>query len=130
MTDDGRPIHLVLDSSAIVAYVLGSIHVGEPIAEVDDEHAAIGFPVLCVVEARSALGPLDRLKLLVNHRATELVEPDGDWMKLSTAVDITGRQGPAAALRAAMHFDCDILTATPGLYAGMPGGGPVIAIAR
>jgi rRNA-processing protein FCF1 len=32
-----RPVRVVLDTSAIMAYVHGSIDVGEVIAEVDDE---------------------------------------------------------------------------------------------
>jgi hypothetical protein len=47
-----RPIRVVLDTSAIIAYAQGSsIDVGEVITEVDDEECAVALPVLCLVEA-------------------------------------------------------------------------------
>jgi len=46
-----RPIRVVLDTSAVIAYARGSIDVGETINEVDDDEAAFGIPVLSLVEA-------------------------------------------------------------------------------
>ncbi len=47
MSGQNRPVQLVLDTSAIVAFAAGSIAVGELIAEIDDEEGATGLPVLC-----------------------------------------------------------------------------------
>jgi hypothetical protein len=45
---DGHVLEAEPPGSAIVAFVRESIHVGEVIAEVDPEEAAIGLPVLCL----------------------------------------------------------------------------------
>ena len=42
--DTDRPIRLIFDTSAIVAFTRQSIHVGEVLAEVADEHAVAGLP--------------------------------------------------------------------------------------
>jgi hypothetical protein len=130
VTDSARPIHLILDTSAILAYTRGSIHVGEPVAEVDDEDAAVGLPIQCLAEAGWMVGDRDRLSLLVNHRATELINSSEDWSAFGEALNIVGRHDAASALRLAIELDCDVLTAQPRLYGGMAGGGPVIPIAR
>ncbi len=64
-----RPVRVILDASAIVAFTRGSIDVGETIAEINDEYAAAGLPVLCLVEANRLVADSDRLELLVNHPA-------------------------------------------------------------
>jgi hypothetical protein len=46
-----RPVRILLDASAIVAFTRASVDVGEVIAEVDEEDAAVGLPLLCLVEA-------------------------------------------------------------------------------
>jgi len=129
-TSEGpRSIRLVLDTSAILAYAHGSVQVGAPLAEIDDEEAAVGLPTPCVVEARWTVGDPGRLDLLVRHRATKIVGLSEDWSALRAAVDIVGRHDVAAALRVAADLGCAVLTAEPGLYAGLAGGGPVIAFA-
>jgi hypothetical protein len=48
-----------LDRSAIVAHTVGSMNVGEPIAEVHSEGGQIVIPVTCPIEAEpSAYGDL------------------------------------------------------------------------
>jgi hypothetical protein len=124
-----RPVRVVLDASAIVAFSRGSIHVGEVIAEVDDEDAAIGLPILCLVEATRGAPDTDRLDLLVNHRASALLGDDGaSWQALAATYDIVGRLDAASAALAAIDLDCAVLTAQPGLYGGLAGGGPIIPI--
>jgi hypothetical protein len=56
-----RPVRILLDASAIVAFTRESIDVGEVIAEVDDEYASVGLPMLCLVEASRAVADSDRL---------------------------------------------------------------------
>jgi hypothetical protein len=53
---NGRRVNVVLDTSAVVAYTQGSIDVGEVMVEVNDEHAAVALPVLCLVEAYQSGG--------------------------------------------------------------------------
>jgi hypothetical protein len=71
------PGRILLDASAIVAFCRGtSVDVGE----VNDEGAAAGLPLLCLVEGRRAIADTDLLDLLVTHGATTVVarEPD-NW---------------------------------------------------
>ena len=124
-----RPVRILLDASAVVAFTRGSIDVGEVIAEVDDEHATVGMPILCLVEATRAVTDTDRLTLLVEHRASKLLTDDAaSWQALAAAYEIVGRLDAASAALAVIDRDIDVLTAQPGLYGGLAGGGPVIAI--
>jgi len=124
-----RPVRILLDASAIIAFTWESIDVGEIIAEVDDEYAAVGLPMLCLVEASRAVADKDRLTLLVHHRASVVLGDDpGDWRALAAMYDIVGRLDAASAAVAAVDGDVSILTAQPGLYGGLANGGPVIPI--
>jgi len=124
-----RPIRVLLDASAIVAFTRGSIDVGETIAEVNDEQAAAGLPILCLVEATRAVADTDRLDLLVAHPATAIITPHpDDWRALAATCETVGRLDAASAVLAAIDVDCLVLTGQPGLYAGLAGGGPIIAI--
>jgi hypothetical protein len=84
----GRPVHVLLDASAIIAFTRRSIDVGEVIGEVDAEQAAVGLPVLCLVEANRAVTDTDLLDYLVAHPATAVtpVAPDS-WRALAAAYD-------------------------------------------
>lgn len=124
-----RPtIRVILDASAIVAYTRESIDVGEVIAEVaDEEGAAVGLPVMCLVEASRAVVDRDRLDLLVGHPASVVFSPDPDeWQALAATYDTVGRIDAASAVLAALDLGCSVLTGQPGLYAGIAGGGPII----
>lgn len=124
-----RPVRILLDASAVVAFTRGSLDVGEVIAEVDDEDAAVGIPVLRLVEATRGVADPDRLTLLVHHRAIVLLAADAEsWQALAATYDIVGRLDAASAALAAIDLNVDILTAQPGLYGGLAGGGPVIPI--
>lgn len=125
-----RPIRVILDASAIIAFTRGtSVDVGEILAEVNDEDAAAGLPVLCLVEASRAVPDIDLLELLVNHRATAIVALAADsWRALAATCDSVGRLDAASAVLNAIDLDCLVLTAQPGLYAGLADGGPIIPI--
>jgi hypothetical protein len=124
-----RPIKVVLDASAIVEFARESIHVGETLAEVDDEGGAAAIPVSCLVEAVHAVANIDRLNLLIAHRATFAMTDDpADWQVLAATYDITGRADAAAAALTALDNGCAVLTRQPGLYAGLDVGGLVIPI--
>jgi hypothetical protein len=124
-----RPIRVLLDASAIVAFTRGSLDVGETIAEVNDEGAAAGLPILCLVEATRAVADTDRLDLLVAHSATAVITPQPeDWRALAVTCETVGRLDAATAVLAAIDLDCLVLTDQPGLYGGLAAGGPIIPI--
>jgi hypothetical protein len=130
MSNEQRPILIVLDTSAILAYTRGSIHVGEPMAEVDNDGGVVGLPVSCLAEASWMVSDVDRLKLLAEHHATRLMTFSQDWPSLAETVETVGRMDAALAVLGAVGSGCDVLTACPGLYGGLEGGGPIIAIPR
>ena len=127
---DTPTVRVILDTSAIVAFCRESIDVGEVIAEVADEPGCVfALPILCLVEASRAVADRDRLDLLTNHHAAEIITPDPDaWRALAITHDTVGRLDAATAVLAAIDLGCDVLTAQPGLYAGLVGGGPIIPI--
>jgi hypothetical protein len=123
------PVRIVLDSSAIVAFTRGSIHVGEVLAELVDEDASAALPAVCLVEAVHSVADFERLDLLVQHRATCVLSADpDDWRALAALYDIVGRLDAASAALAALDCGCKVLTRQAGLYAGLAHGGPVITI--
>lgn len=125
MTD--RPIKIIFDTSAIVAFARGSIDVGKVLAEVNDEEAAAGLPVLCVVEAHRVVQDHDQFMLLLRHPATRIISPDpDDWHLLAAALDQVGRMDAASAVVDAGSCHCWILTCQSALYGGLPRGGPII----
>lgn len=123
-----RPVTVIFDTSAI--FTRQSIHVGELLAEVDEEGGAAGLPVTCLVEAVHAVHDTGRLDVLVNHRATVLLaDKPADGLVLATAYDVVGRQDAASAILGAIDHDCAVLTRRPGLYAGLDGtGGRILTI--
>ncbi|MEU3452203.1 hypothetical protein ABZ671_00970 [Micromonospora sp. NPDC006766] len=129
MTDDEPAVKVVLDTSAVLAFTRGSVAVGEIIAEVADEPGCVvGLPVLCLAEAKRVTADPDRLDLLVNHPITVVIAPDpGSWRALAVTCDTVGRFDAASAVLAAIDLGVDVLTGQPGLYAGLAGGGPVLA---
>jgi hypothetical protein len=130
MTEPERPIRLVFDTSAILAYTESSIHAGEPLAEVADEGGAVGLPVLCLVEANWAVADLDRLRLLLKHEATTVLPASDDVQDLAAIQHSVGALDSTSAMKCAIDEDCCVLSARVGMYAGLPNGGPVIPIPR
>ncbi|MEW1584345.1 hypothetical protein AB0283_02690 [Micromonospora vinacea] len=122
-----RPVRIVLDASAVLAFCRESIHVGEVIAEVAGEDCVVGVPVMCLAEASRGAADADRLDLLVNHPAVEVLTVDPlSWRALAVVYDTVGRLDAASALLAAVDSGGYVLTGQPGLYAGLAGGGPII----
>jgi hypothetical protein len=125
MTD--RPIRIVLDTSAVIAYTHGSFAVGELIAELESEGATAALPILCLVEASRVVASAELLNLLVNHSATVLAAPNpSDWRALANFNKTIGRLDSSSAVLSATLRGCQILTREPGFYAGLEDGGPVI----
>jgi predicted nucleic acid-binding protein len=123
----GRPVRVVLDTSAIIAYTHGSMDVGEVIAEVDDEEGAVAIPVLCLIEAYRVAADRDRVDVLVSHPATVVldIEP-ADWRAVADLADAGGRTDAAVAALLAVDYRATLLTRQPGWYAGMAADFPII----
>jgi hypothetical protein len=122
-----RPVRLVPDTSAILAFANGSIHVGETISQVDENGAAFGVPIACLATAHKADERM--LHLLTSHRACELLTVGVDeWRQWAVMCEVLGRLDAAAALLAASTFDCDVLTAEPDTYRALGDDPPIIAI--
>lgn len=133
MNDDAesRPVRLVLDTSAIAAFVRGSIHVGEVLAEVADERAVALVPLACLVEAvhgqRFSVEEDARLDLLVAHPAIEMLADDPPmWRALAYTYDLVGSVDVASAALAAIEYSVSVLSRYPGRYAGVDGGGRLV----
>jgi hypothetical protein len=78
-----KPVHLVLDTSAVVAYATGSEHVGEPLTQVTENDAVFTAPLTVLATAATRA---DRvwIDLLTKHPAFEPIETD--WTRW-TALD-------------------------------------------
>lgn len=127
---EAAPLHIVLDTSAIIKYSTGDLAVGEMLAEIADGGGTVGLPGLCLAEAVRCYADPDRIDYLVNHldvtRTLDL--PGDDWHALAVTGHITGRADAAAAILDAVRGECHVLTAEPGLYGSLADGGPVIPL--
>lgn len=124
-----RPIHLVLDTSAVLDYTRGSDHVGELLVEVDAEQAAVGIPFLCLSEVYPYAADTARLSVLLTHPAVRIVSDEPwSWQAHAAVRDLVGRPDAASAAMAAMNDRVWVLTRQPGLYAGIGGGDLTIEI--
>ena len=123
-----RPIELILDTSAVLAYNSHLLDVGETLAEVADEDAVVGVPLLCLVEAAHRSAAMAVLELLAHNPSVEVLADDPtEWQSLAAMLGIVGELGAASGALAAVDFDCQVLTRAPELYERMDGGGPIIA---
>ncbi|MBG0564585.1 hypothetical protein [Actinoplanes aureus] len=125
MTEKKRAVRLVLDASAVVGWVRGSVAVGELIAEIDDEYGAVILPLPCLVEAAHSTGMLQQahLEILIGHRAVTLLADDpADWLALTTLRGILGSPDRASAAMLALDAGVDVLTRDASWYAGVAGG--------
>ncbi|MEV6349312.1 hypothetical protein [Actinoplanes sp. NPDC051851] len=133
MTDETPgplPVRLVLDSSAIAAWVRGSPAVGELLAEIDREGGLVVVPLTCLLQA-SAQIKTDRewLYLLLEHPATQVVSDDpDDWEMLSSAITLLGAADLASAGWLALECGVDVLTRHAELYAGLADGNVALQI--
>lgn len=111
-------IRIVVDTSAAVAFAHGSVHVGEVLREIADEHAGFAVPDLCLAKAGSTL-PDDAwpmLEVLAAHKSRATLAPEDDWRDLAYAARQVGNIGRAAAMLAAVDHDAYLLTAEPDGY--------------
>ncbi len=129
---DEAPVRLVLDTSAVLAYADGSIHVGEPMAEVLDEGARFGVPVLCLAEASRLVDGSNAagITLLARHAGCVVLPMLAEqWQAIAAATVDLGRADLAVSLIEALRHGGYVLTGEPARYdPDGKGEAPVIAI--
>lgn len=117
---DGAPVRLVLDESAVQAYLSGEgVAVGEALALTLDDGAAFGVHITTLVSAECSrpVGAMTT-KLLVNHAAFRaLTATVVDYMQLVGLTHQLGALEPALAIASAANHDALLLTADINLYA-------------
>jgi hypothetical protein len=115
---DSRPIALVLDTTAILAYAAGSMHVHEPILLAAEAGQGVVLPVHCLIEAVRRDTGIDLRELLHLDQVITLA-PDrhtdtdlfADW-----TIYLDGREDAAAAAVLAYRHQAGLLTGEPDLY--------------
>jgi len=123
-----RQIHLVLDTSAVIAYARSSEHVGETLTQVLENEAAFTAPatVLALAATRAELALVD---LLTKHQAFQPVELEWTrWPALAASLGLLRRPDAAEALLLALDFDCHVLSGEAELYAPLGDDPPIITI--
>jgi hypothetical protein len=128
--DDERPVRLVLDRSALLAYLAGSLHVAEPIHEVTDDGVRFGAAAVTVAETLAVvLDGKDRhlLRELLEQDACAVLDTAGrSWHELSYWRGVTGRVDLATTVLACIEHNASILTGEQQRYGGW--GLPLIHI--
>jgi hypothetical protein len=120
-----RSVQLILDASALRAYP--SVHLGEPIAEVNEEGAGFGVPLVALVAA-SASAEVDALDLLTKHDGfVPLNLTMRHWRQVGATLGVVRDIAAARAVVMALELDCEVLTTQPELYAGLGDDPPIIA---
>jgi hypothetical protein len=112
--EEGRPVRLLLDRSALLAYVAGSLHVAEPLHEVIEDRNRFGVTAITVAEALAAVDdPKDRAalhRLLALDACVVLPTDAHTWHELSYWRTYTGRVDLATTVMASLEHDASILT--------------------
>ena len=114
-----RPVSLILDTSAVLAFAAGSMHVHEPIIVADEAREDVGVPVTCLLEAVRR-DPRADLHQLLHHRQIVVIVPDpaDDDLLMDWTLYYDGREDCAAAAVASYRRgQCCVLTAEPDAYA-------------
>lgn len=113
-------IHLIVDTSAVLAYAATSLSLGETIAEVVDEDGLFGVPSICLAEASRLVDSklADGIALLVRHSSCVVLPALAeDWSALAAWTRILGRIDLAAALvEATDRPACYVMSGEPDLY--------------
>jgi hypothetical protein len=119
-------VRIVLDQSAVEAFLDGSTSVGEILAELTDEiaFAGIAVPTLAEISRTTSLNPsrITMFKFLLEHVTIEPLSVDAD--DLFRLLDLAKRLDSidlAMALLLAESLDAFVLTARPTAYIGDDG---------
>jgi hypothetical protein len=113
-----RPIALVIDTTAILAYAAGSMHVHEPLLLAAEAGQDVAVPVHCLIEAVRREPTIDLRELLHLDQIITLA-PDrrrdadlfDDW-----TIYLDGREDAAAAAVLTYRHQAGLLTGEPDLY--------------
>ncbi|TDC76523.1 hypothetical protein E1193_23695 [Micromonospora sp. KC606] len=112
--DEDRPVRLLLDRSALLAYVAGSVHVGEPLHEVIEDRNRFAVTAVTAAEALAVIDdPKDRATMhrLLALDACVVLPTDGQsWHELSYWRTYAGRIDLATTVMASLEHDASILT--------------------
>ncbi len=113
-------VQLVLDTSAVLAYVAGSTGLGELLGEVADEKAQFAVPAVCLVEAAGVLtdAAWPMLDVLAGHPNAVITALDAaEWRHhASAALIFDGVGNGAAALLVAQGHVLYVATTHPAVY--------------
>lgn len=117
--DAARHVALVLDTTAVLAYVAGSMHVHEPVLLAGEAGDDVAVPVVCLIEAVRRDPKVD-LRDLLHADQVVTVMPDrhsdadllADW-----SIFLDGREDAAAAAVLTYRYGAGLLTNEPDLYA-------------
>ncbi|MBM0237400.1 hypothetical protein JNW88_09980 [Micromonospora sp. ATA32] len=114
---DGPPVRLVLDRSALLAYLAGSVHVGEPLHEVITDGVRFAVTAVTAAETLAVVDdPKDRAalhRLLALDSCAMVPTPGGSWQELAYWRRFTGRADLASTVIACLDHDAPILTGEP-----------------
>lgn len=127
-------VAVVLDASALTAYVEGRVSVGELMAEVADEGRQVAVPAACLAAAyagtRSAVG-VALLGLLMTAPVVRLLPLGGEDVRETGALARVagGDIALGHAARAAIAFEAHYATAEPKAVAAvLPVGWSVLEV--
>ncbi len=110
-------IRLVLDTSAVLSYARGDVHVGELLTELEAEGAQVAIPVAVLADAFPHAIDAERVHLLAGHPSVLIVgEGAEDWQVLGGMVALVGYYPQAAAAWLALDEGGWVLTAYPDRY--------------
>lgn len=114
---DDRPVRLLLDRSALLSYVAGSLHVAEPLHEVIADRNRFGVTAVTAAEALAVIDdPKDRAivqRLLALDACLMLPTSGESWHELSYWRALTGRSDLASTIMASFEHNATILTREP-----------------
>jgi hypothetical protein len=114
-------IALVLDSSAMAAFAVGSVSVGELIMLVDEESQFVALPAAALAQAFARTGADDRavLRMLVRGPRSVVAPLDAE---VTENVGLVARRSDLATAHAAViatDMSAVLVTAEPDAFAGL-----------
>jgi hypothetical protein len=115
--EDAPPVRLVLDGSALLAYLAGSVHVGEPLHEVIADGMRFAVTAVTAAETLAVVDdPKDRAtlhRLLALDACAVLPTLGESWQELAYWRGFTGRADLATTVMACLDHGAPILTRDP-----------------
>jgi hypothetical protein len=116
--DEPRRVTLVLDTSAVLAYAAGSMHVHEPVLIAGEDGDDVAVPVLCLIEAVRRDPTVDLRELLHLEQVVTMMpdrHADADLLTDWT-IFLDGREDAAAAAVLTYRHRAGLLTTEPDMY--------------